>query len=46
VLKKVLIEWSEGLELNVARMVAARKKEYLNAPSDDAFCKNITKDLK
>ena len=46
VLKKVLIKWSEGLELDVVRMIAARKKEYLNAPLDDAFCKNIKKDLK
>jgi hypothetical protein len=46
VLKKVLVEWSEGLELDVVRMIAARRKEYLNAPLDDAFCKNIKKDLK
>ena len=42
----MLIKWSEGLKLNVARIIAARKKEYLNAPLDNAFCKNIKKDLK
>jgi len=46
VLKKVLIKWSEGLKLNVARIITTRKKEYLNTPLDDAFCKNIKKDLK
>ena len=45
-LKKVLIKWSEGLKLNVARIIAARKKEYLNTPLDNAFYKNIKKDLK
>ena len=44
--KKVPIEWSEGLELDVVRIITARKKEYLNAPSDNSFCKNIKKDLK
>ena len=42
----MLIKWSEGLKLNVVRMIVARKKEYLNASLDDAFCKNIKKDLK
>jgi hypothetical protein len=42
----VLIEWSKGLKLNVIRIVTARKKEYLNTPLDNAFCKNIKKDLK
>lgn len=46
VLKKVLIKWSKGLELNVARIVTVKKKEYLSASSDDAFCKNIKKNLK
>ena len=46
VLKKVLIKWSEGLKLNVTRIVAARKKEYLSAPLDNAFCKNIKKNIK
>ena len=46
VLKKVLVKWSEGLKLNVVRIVAARKKEYLSASLDNAFCKNIKKDLK
>ena len=46
VLKKVLIKWSKGLKLNVIRIVTARKKEYLNTPLDNAFCKNIKKDLK
>ena len=45
-LKKVLVKWSEGLKLNVTRIVAARKKEYLSTSSDNAFYKNIKKDLK
>ena len=45
-LKKVLIKWSEGLKLNVVRIITARKKEYLNTPLDNAFYKNIKKDLK
>jgi len=46
VLKKVLVKWSKGLKLNVIRIIAARKKEYLSAPLDNAFYKNIKKDLK
>ena len=45
-LKKVLIKWSEGLKLNVIRIITARKKKYLNTPLDNAFYKNIKKDLK
>ena len=44
--KKVLVEWSEGPELDVARMIVAKKQQYLSASSGDAFCKDIKKDLK
>ena len=46
VLKKGLIKQSEGLKLNIARIIATRKKKYLNTPLDNAFYKNIKKDLK
>ena len=46
VLKKVLVKWSEGLKFDVVRMIVARKKEYLNTFLDNAFYKNIKKDLK
>ena len=44
--KKVLIKWSEGLELNVARIITTRKREYLSTSSNNTFYKNIKKDLK
>ena len=46
VLKKVLIKWSKGLKLNIIRIIITRKKEYLNTSLDNAFYKNIKKDLK
>ena len=46
VLKKVLIKWSEGLKLNIIRIITTRKKEYLNTPLNNTFYKNIKKDLK
>jgi len=46
VLKKVLVKWSEGFKLNIVRMVAVKKKEYLSTSLDNAFYKNIKKDLK
>ena len=46
VLKKVLVKWSEGLKLNVVRIIAVRKKEYLNTSLDNTFYKNIKNDLK
>ena len=44
--KKILIKWSEGLKLNIIRIIITRKKEYLNTSLDNTFCKNIKKDLK
>ena len=46
VLKKVLVKWSEGLKLNVMRIITIRKKKYLSTSLDNAFYKNIKKDLK
>ena len=37
---------TEGLKLNIVRIIAARKKEYLNTPLYNAFYKNIKKDFK
>ena len=44
--KKILIKWSKGLELNIAKIIAVKKREYLSAFLNNAFCKNIKKDLK
>ena len=45
-LKKVLIKQNKGLKLNITRIITAKKKKYLNTPLDNAFYKNIKKDLK
>ena len=42
----MLIKWNKGLKLNVIRIIITRKKEYLNTSLDNAFYKNIKKDLK
>ena len=44
--KKVLIKWSEGLKLNIIKIIATKKKKYINAPSNNAFNKNIKRYFK
>ena len=46
VLKKVLIKWSEGLKLNIIKIIIIKKKEYLNTSLNNAFYKNIKKVFK